>query len=128
LSEHKLDPKKQIFFRNRNRLEIVAELLDNAKNEAPKMRIIYAARISHRLGSTYIDHLLRERLLEEFFVEKNRRVYRVSQQGIKFLELYESLKEIAFGHPSQIPLQKDSLEQATLPSHVNEVHLVVLAS
>jgi predicted transcriptional regulator len=115
LNEDKLTQESHVLFRNRDRLEIIAELLDNVRNDSPKMHIIYGARLSHKLGSTYIDHLVREKLLESVPLDEGRKAYRLSQRGLRFLELYESLQEITFGNLNRILVREDSMVQPVFP-------------
>jgi predicted transcriptional regulator len=109
MNKKELMEKSGSLFRNRNRLEIIGELLDCARQGAPKMHLIYEAKLSHRLASFYINHLLTQRLIATIQSEDGRRIYKTSERGLKFLEMYEMLNEITFGQLSTNVVGRDLL-------------------
>ncbi len=118
--------EKNYKFQNRSRLEIMAQLLDHARPGAPKMHLIYGARLSHRLGSSYIEHLVKVKLLDEFHEEKGNKIYKTSERGFKFLEMYEQISEITFG--SSIPQRAEEEALPKVPVSAAQLALVQVSS
>ena len=92
-------------FRNRSRIEIIAKVLESAEEGAPKMHLIYGAKLSHKLGSSYVTHLLNEHLLEKVQIQdgpfREKLVYKMTDRGMRYLELYERINQIVFEPDSE---------------------------
>jgi predicted transcriptional regulator len=83
-------------FRNRNRMEIVANLLQIAKSGALKTHLMYRANLSYLMVTEYLQYLTRSQLIEETVDEEGvTKVYRTSPKGLKYLQVYDSLQSIA---------------------------------
>jgi predicted transcriptional regulator len=77
----------------RNRTEIIASVLEAAKNEgASKTRIMFIAYLSYEQLNEYMNELLDKELLTYDF---HTRTYNITSKGRKFLELYEELEKLA---------------------------------
>src|SRR5579875_2548812 len=77
-------------FKNRNRIEIAASLLSIARAGALK------THLSYLMVSEYLNYLISAGLIEEKFDEdKATKLFHTTPKGLKFLEVYESLQEIA---------------------------------
>lgn len=91
----KNDPKAHKF-RNRNRMEIVANLLQIARTGALKTHLMYRANLSYLMVTEYLGYLLTSGLVEETVDEEGvTKVYRTSPKGLKYLQVYDSLQSIA---------------------------------
>jgi predicted transcriptional regulator len=76
----------------RNRTEIIASVLEAAKNEgASKTRIMFIAYISYEQLNEYMNELLDKELLT---YDSHTRTYNITSKGSKFLELYEELEKV----------------------------------
>jgi predicted transcriptional regulator len=87
----------------RSSIEICMELLryvadSETNNNEPvmKSRLFYSASISHQSGEVHLEILTKRGLVFEESLDR-RRVYRVTQNGLKVLELYRSLTDLQKG-------------------------------
>ncbi|MHB1908348.1 MAG: winged helix-turn-helix domain-containing protein [Nitrososphaerales archaeon] len=83
-------------FKNRNRMEIVANLLTIAKSGALKTHLMYRANLSYLMVSEYLGFLSSAELIKERVDEDGAvKLYQTTPKGLKYLEVYESLQSIA---------------------------------
>jgi predicted transcriptional regulator len=101
-------PRPQTKFKNRNRMEIVSNILDIGRNGALKTHLMYKANLSYMVVTQYLNFLMKSGLIEEIFVEDGpTRLYKTSAKGFKYLEVYQDLQTIA-GLQSQKSIQPSS--------------------
>jgi predicted transcriptional regulator len=82
-------------FKNRNRMEIVANLLTIAKSGALKTHLMYRANLSYLMVTEYLDFLTRANLVKETVdMEGTAKLYQTTEKGLKYLEVYDSLQSI----------------------------------
>ncbi len=95
-------------FKNRNRIEIVANILDIARNGALKTHLMYKANLSYMVVTQYLGFLIRSGLIEEVFSEEGpTKMYKTTPKGFQYMEVYDSLQSIA-GLDSQKSLRNSS--------------------
>jgi predicted transcriptional regulator len=95
-------------FKNRNRIEIVANILDIARNGALKTHLMYKANLSYMVVTQYLGFLIRSGLIEEVFSEEGpTKMYKTTAKGFQYMEVYDSLQSIA-GLDSQKSLRNSS--------------------
>ena len=83
-------------FKNRNRMEIVANLLTIAKTGALKTHLMYKANLSYLMVTEYLNFLCGSGLVKETLDEEGTtKLYQTTVKGTKYLEVYESLQNIA---------------------------------
>jgi Predicted transcriptional regulator len=70
----------------RNRLEIIAEILQTAKDGAKKTRVMYNCNLSYRQTKKLLSHLLETGLLTI------GNSYHTTEKGLQFLEAYHTLE------------------------------------
>jgi len=88
-------PAKPSRFKNRSRMEIVANILDIARTGALKTHLMYKANLSYTIVSQYLDFLTKAELIQETFNDPDLvRMYQTTPKGLKYLEVYESLQNI----------------------------------
>ena len=75
---------------HRSRIEIVADILEIAKNGAQKTRIMYLGNLSFDLLEKYLETLSTSGLLEER--NDPERTYVATEKGQQFLEDYYELE------------------------------------
>lgn len=82
-------------FKNRNRMEIVANLLSIAKSGALKTHLMYRANLSYLMVTEYLDFLCRSNLIRETVEEEGTtKLYQTTEKGLRYLEVYETLQGI----------------------------------
>ncbi len=79
--------------KRRDRLYIIAEILDIANDGSLKTQIMYKANLSFAQLSEYLSFLVRMNLLEVNKEEK-RRVYRTTAKGEKYLHSYAEISSL----------------------------------
>lgn len=83
-------------FKNRNRMEIVAKLLDIAKTATLKTHLMYKANLSYVMVNEYLDYLVDAGLIvEKPDRETNAKLFETTEKGMKYLEIYASLQNLA---------------------------------
>jgi len=70
--------------------------------------VMYKANVNCCVLKEYLDFLIKQGLVEERTVRKERVVYAVTQRGITVLKYFRELKQI-------LPLVEDSRNQAAIP-------------
>ncbi|MEW6603503.1 MAG: winged helix-turn-helix domain-containing protein [Thermoproteota archaeon] len=77
----------------RSRTDIIAEILKSANGrQVTKTRMLYSTFLSHAQLKGYIAVMIQNGLLE---YQKLTVTYRTTEKGIRFLDLYEKMEEIA---------------------------------
>ena len=98
-------PKRK---RERNHMIIMAEILELARNPVLKTHIMYRVRMSYAQLMEYLKLLLGMKCLEVIQdKESNRTAYRTTKQGLRYLTLYNEIKQLL----SKYPIEEDSLLQ-----------------
>ena len=83
-------------FKNRSRMEIVANILDIARSGALKTHLMYKANLSYMVVSQYLDFLSKAELIRETFDDQGMvKLYQTTARGLKYLQVYDSLQSIA---------------------------------
>ncbi|MHB8566878.1 MAG: winged helix-turn-helix domain-containing protein [Nitrososphaerales archaeon] len=83
-------------FKNRSRMEIVANILDIARMGALKTHLMYKANLSYMVVSQYLEFLTRSELIKETFDDQGMvKLYQTTPKGLKYLEVYGALQNIA---------------------------------
>ena len=79
--------------KHRNRLEIIALILQNASDEsgASQKKIMYRSFLSYHHLKDYLTLLLVNGLIE--FLD-NQRKYKITVKGERFLQIYNGLNEV----------------------------------
>jgi predicted transcriptional regulator len=84
-------PKKG--FRNRSRIDILANLLSAARGGSLKTHLMYKANLSFVLATQYLSLLCESGLICEVLDEEmESKRYQTTEKGLKFLDIYESLQ------------------------------------
>jgi predicted transcriptional regulator len=77
-----------IFMENRNQFDIIADILQSAKEGASKREIISLASLNYRQFDAYIPYIM-----ERGFLEKKEETYKVKDKGFEFLRAHRDLKD-----------------------------------
>ena len=75
--------------KNRDRLQIVVDILEVAKDSTYKTRIMYQANLSSALFRRYLEYLTRSGLID--VREGRKRSFVTTEKGRRFLEEFQEL-------------------------------------
>ena len=79
---------------HRDRLQIMAEALDIAREGALKTHIMYKTNLSFKQLYFYLNLLLDRKLLETIKREDSEKtLYRTTDKGLEFLKSYKEIKK-----------------------------------
>jgi len=79
--------------RRRDRLYIIAEILEVALEGVLKTQVMYKANLSFAQLNEYL-HLMLDLNLLELSKNTERHVYKTTQKGVRYLESYRKIKEL----------------------------------
>jgi predicted transcriptional regulator len=94
----------------RSKLEMYIDILTVLAHKGPLKltHIMYKANVNCSVLKEYLDFLLKQGLVEERAVKKQRIVYAVTQRGITVLKYFKELKQV-------LPIVEESRNQAAIP-------------
>jgi predicted transcriptional regulator len=75
----------------RSRTDIIAMILQAAMNGATKTRLMYSAYLSYAQVQEYLAFLTDRKLIT---FEEGSQEYKLSEQGLRFLRVYDEISEI----------------------------------
>ena len=93
--------------KRRDRLTIMAQILDIAREGTLKTQIMYRANLSFAQLNEYLA-LLQEVKLLRVNTEDGRTTYRTTLKGIKYLENFSTIKELLKKTPKNNPRELHS--------------------
>ena len=79
--------------RRRDRLQIIAEILQTAKDGALKTPIMYKANLSFAQLNEYLSYLLEIKLLETI-TKDGERIYKATDKGLKYLQGHMKIRSL----------------------------------
>ena len=79
--------------KRRDRLHIIAEILNITKDGSLKTQIMYKANLSFAQLNEYLNFLTKIELIK-INKEKNKTIYRITDKGQNYLEKYKDISEI----------------------------------
>ncbi len=77
--------------KRRDKLSIIAEILEIAKDGSLKTQIMYKANLSFAQLNEYLKFMLKIQLLRKS-VDKGKAVYEATPKGLEFLQRHSDLK------------------------------------
>ena len=84
-----------IYLRKRSDIDIIADILIEAKKDTLKTHIMYRCNLSHRQLNIYLKLLFKIGLLKSHSNEENNaRYYEITSKGLEFLMAYSKLKDL----------------------------------
>mgnify|MGYP001152888851 CR=1 FL=1 len=72
---------------------IIADILENAREETTKTKLMYACNLSFDHFQSYLDFVLKRGLLE-MMDKRGQTMIRTTGKGIEFLRLYRTIESI----------------------------------
>jgi predicted transcriptional regulator len=79
--------------RERDRVAIVAEILEMARDGVLKSSIMWRARLSYFMLNGYLGLMMSNKLLDRVLVNK-RLVFKTTDKGLRFLYLCHEIREL----------------------------------
>jgi len=79
--------------KRRDRLYIIAEILDIAREGALKTQIMYKANLSFAQLNEYLDLLVKLKLVDTIPVN-DKTVYKTSLKGLEYMQSYKEIIEL----------------------------------
>lgn len=79
--------------KRRDKLFIIAEILEIARDGTLKTQIMYRANLSFTQLNDYLNFMLKIELLEKL-AESVKDIYRATEKGIDFLQRYREISEL----------------------------------
>ncbi|MEM3703889.1 MAG: winged helix-turn-helix domain-containing protein [Candidatus Bathyarchaeia archaeon] len=79
--------------KRRDKLYIIAEILEICRDGALKTQIMYRANLSFTQLNEYLNFMLKASFLERF-VEDGKELYKATEKGLDFLQRYQELTEL----------------------------------
>jgi predicted transcriptional regulator len=76
--------------KRRDKLSIIAEILETAKDGTLKTQIMYKANLSFVQLTEYLEYMLKTRLLDKLDVNR-KEVYVATEKGVDFLQRHSEL-------------------------------------
>jgi predicted transcriptional regulator len=80
-------------YKRRDRLYIIAQILDIAKSGSLKTQIMYRANLSFAQLNEYLSFLTKIRLIA-IHNENKKSVYKTTAKGTRYLEKYEDIADL----------------------------------
>lgn len=81
----------------RSRTEIVEMILQATRSGATKTKIMYKAYLSYTQVKEYLSFMLENELIK---YEEGTQLYRVSEKGLHFLQVYGEISDLVTPKPS----------------------------
>ncbi|MCJ7470929.1 winged helix-turn-helix domain-containing protein [Candidatus Bathyarchaeota archaeon] len=97
--------------RERDKLLIVAEILEIAKNGAMKTQIMYRANLSFTKLNDYLRFMLKIGLLEKVEVF-NKDIYKATDKGLDFLTRFLEIHELIKSEEAELASQREMSAEA----------------
>ena len=94
----------------RSKLEMYVDILSVLAHRGPLKltHVMYKANVNCCVLKEYLEFLLKQGLVEERTIGKQRLVYAVTQRGITVLKYFKELKQV-------LPIVEEARNQAAIP-------------
>ena len=94
----------------RSKLEMYVDILSVLAHRGPLKltHVMYKANVNCSVLKEYLDFLVKQSLVEERIIRKQRTVYAVTQRGITVLKYFKELKQV-------LPIVEEARNQAATP-------------
>jgi predicted transcriptional regulator len=91
--------RKRGHFLHRSSIDIVRDLLATAKSGIRKTRLMTAVDISHQMMNKYLHSLKGRGLIQEELHTDGARIFKTTDKGLEFLDIYHDACKIAGYNP-----------------------------
>ena len=96
-------------FKRRDKLGIIAEILEIAKDGTLKTQIMYKANLSFAQLNEYLDYMLKTRLLDKLDINK-KDVYVATDKGVDFLQKHADLAKMLDGEHENMEKHRNGVK------------------
>ena len=79
--------------KRRDKLYIIAEVLEITKEGSLKTQVMYRANLSFTQLNDYLSFMLKINLLEKI-VQNDKEIYKATEKGMDFLQRYHEITEL----------------------------------
>lgn len=79
--------------KRRDKLYIIAEILEIAKDGVLKTQIMYRANLSFTQLNDYLEFMVKIKLLEKI-LQNGKEIYKSTEKGLSFLARYREISEL----------------------------------
>jgi len=79
--------------KRRDKLYIIAEILEIAKDGSLKTQIMYRANLSFTQLNDYLRFMLRISLIDKT-LRNDKEIYKATEKGVEFLQRYREINEL----------------------------------
>lgn len=86
-----LEPRKVYAVGRRDRVDIIAGILEAAKEDGTKTQIMNRANLNHQQIEKYLALLVKKGLLKKA-KQMKKRLFKTTDKGLKYLREYRELK------------------------------------
>ncbi|AIY90556.1 winged helix-turn-helix domain-containing protein [Geoglobus acetivorans] len=76
--------------KKRSELEIMISILEIARDEVLKTRIVYGSNLNFKIATRYIDRLSEMELIMKYRKE-GKTYYKTTEKGLKFIRKYKEM-------------------------------------
>jgi len=105
--------------KRRDRLCVMAEILETAEDRAVKTQIMYKAGLNFTQTNDHLRFMLKINLLKKV-KQNDRNIYKATKKGIDFMQRYHELAELL-----RTEEENGKINSKMLPSHLRNVSSVV---
>lgn len=85
--------------RRRDKLYVIAEILEMANEGIQKTQIMYRANLSFTQVNDYLRLMLRTNILKKI-VADGKEIYKTTDKGLKFLQRYREITQLISYYPN----------------------------
>lgn len=96
-------------FKRRDKLGIIAEILEIARDGTLKTQIMYKANLSFAQLNDYLDYILKISLLDKLDINK-KEVYVATEKGLDFLQKHAELTKMLGGESESTEKHKNGVK------------------
>jgi predicted transcriptional regulator len=85
--------------RRRDKLYVIAEVLEIARDGILKTQIMYRANLSYTQLNDYVNFMVKTDLLNKI-VQDGKELYKMTEKGLDFLQRYREITELLSYYPN----------------------------
>ncbi len=93
---------KDIESKRRDKLSIITEILEIAKDGTLKTQIMYKASLSFSQLNAYLNFMMKIQLIHKF-VNNGKEMYQITQKGLDFLQRCRGIMELLNVEDENVP-------------------------
>ena len=105
-----IDTQEKVTLMRRSKLEMYVDILTVLAHKGPLKltHVMYKANVNCSILKEHLDFLIKQDLIEERTLHRQRVVYAITQRGITVLKYFKELKQI-------LPLVEETQNRTPIP-------------